>query len=204
MKQTIIIQLLMLISINLFSQTELKPFVEEDFHEFDYQKYRQVFSDIDANSTSTDFLSDKAIQLVPFADYDGSDSAKIITYHRWQQLYIDPLQPCNNTPALKAANTSNIEYSQDISSDLVEVENNSEVLVSAFPNPSNGRFCIQIKNAENIDNIEVINIQGITVYKTGSEPYNEIFIDITNQPTGTYLVNVSLNGKIQTTKIIKK
>jgi hypothetical protein len=81
---------------------------------------------------------------------------------------------------------------------------NSKVSVSAFPNPNNGRFCIRIKNAENIDAIEVKNIQGVTVYKaTGNELYNEICIDITNQPTGIYLVNVSLNGKTQTTKIIK-
>jgi hypothetical protein len=106
---------------------------------------------------------------------------------------------------LEEANASNVGYSQgDVSSDLAEVDNNSEVLVSAFPNPGNDRFCIQVKNAENIDNIEVLNIQGVTVYKTTNEPYNEMLIDITNQPTGTYLVNVSLEGKIQTTKIIKK
>ncbi|MCL2327071.1 MAG: T9SS type A sorting domain-containing protein [Bacteroidetes bacterium] len=124
------------------------------------------------------------------------------TFH----AYINPLQPCAKS-ALKSTeivdDNNSISNQQDFLSDL-KIENNNEVSILAFPNPNNGRFSIQIKNAENIDGIEVKNIQGITVYKTsGNEPYNEIFIDITNRPNGIYLVNVSLNGKIHTTKIIK-
>jgi hypothetical protein len=61
-----------------------------------------------------------------------------------------------------------------------------------------------VKNKEK-QYFNIIMGKEVTVYKTtGSEPYNEMLIDITNQPTGTYLVNISLKGKIQTTKIIKK
>jgi len=74
-------------SINLFSQVEIIPTLEVNYKEFDYQKYKQIFSDIDANSISTSFLSDKAIQLIPFIDYSGSDSTKTITLYKWQQLY---------------------------------------------------------------------------------------------------------------------
>jgi hypothetical protein len=118
---------------------------------------------------------------------------------------ISPLQPCAKS-VLKSTDISDDDYSisnqQDFPSDL-KVENNSEVSISAFPNPNNGRFCIQVKNAENIDHVAVVNIQGVTIYRDGNDAYNEIFIDITNQPSGVYFVNVSLNGKVQTTKIIK-
>jgi hypothetical protein len=116
---------------------------------------------------------------------------------------ISPLQSCTT---LKSTNVPNddspVSNQQDFSSDF-EIENNSEVLVSAFPNPNNGRFCIQVKNAENVEQIAIVNIQGITIYKDSNNAYNEIFIDITNQPNGVYFVNVSLNGKEQTIKIIK-
>jgi len=80
---------------------------------------------------------------------------------------------------------------------------NNEISVSAFPNPNNGKFYIQVKNAERIDHIEVINIHGINVYKAYNDAHNDILVDITNQPSGLYLVRVSTNGKIQTTKVVK-
>lgn len=120
------------------------------------------------------------------------------TFH----AYISPLQPCNSLKSTNTSDDSAVNNQQDISSDI-EIEKNNETLVSAFPNPNNGRFCILVKSAENVDYIEVTNIQGITIYRDYYDAYSDIFIDITGQPSGVYLVNVSLNGKLQTTKIIK-
>lgn len=86
MKRFTFIFFLTAISVGLFSQTGTKPVVEENYRRFDYQKYIQIFSDLDTSMITTGFLSDQSIQLVPFDDYDGSDSAKTISYFKWQQL----------------------------------------------------------------------------------------------------------------------
>jgi len=119
--------------------------------------------------------------------------------------YISPLQTCNASSSLKSLSiqSDNFTNNQLVNSLDTQNEKNITEIVSIFPNPSNGKFCIQIKHSERISLIEVRNIQGTLISSIKNESNNEIFIDISNQPNGIYFVNILLNGKAQTTKIIK-
>jgi hypothetical protein len=75
------------ICMNVFSQEDIAPIITITHTGGDMKEYKQMFSELNSKLITTGFLSDKTFQLVPFANYDGSDTARTITNKLWKFLY---------------------------------------------------------------------------------------------------------------------
>lgn len=74
-----------------------------------------------------------------------------------------------------------------------------------FPNPSMGKFVLDITNMPMEKNtaLEICNINGITIYRTTlTLPKNEL--DLSNQPKGIYFLKIFYGETILTKRIIIK
>lgn len=71
---------------------------------------------------------------------------------------------------------------------------------SFYPNPT--RDIINFASSENIENIKIYNLLGQEIFSQQINS-NEFILDISNQPTGTYIAKVSFNGKFQSLKLVK-
>ncbi len=78
----------------------------------------------------------------------------------------------------------------------------SENIIALFPNPSSGKFSINITNDQlRIDKLEVFNVLGVKVYQSViTNAKSEI--DLTSSPKGTYFVKVSDGRKSFVQKLI--
>jgi len=94
-------------------------------------------------------------------------------------------------------------HSEIIEIDLtVGIEDVSTTLgmIKIYPNPNNGVFNIEIKNAQNA-NVEIYNISGqLILQKTITQ--NSAKINLINSPKGMYFVKVKVDTEIVTKKII--
>lgn len=93
---------------------------------------------------------------------------------------------------LLEAGISNHTTSQD------DYEDTQEKLIKVYPNPSNGRFNLQLKHTGTLDAaVSVKDLSGKTVYnrKYSSELNLETEIDLTNLPNGIYVVVVETENK---------
>lgn len=77
--------------------------------------------------------------------------------------------------------------------------------VKIYPNPTQGNLKISISGLDNSDkcHLGVYSTQGtqILAFDVNSDNAN---VDISNQPNGVYLLQITVNGKSTTWKIIKK
>lgn len=77
--------------------------------------------------------------------------------------------------------------------------------VKIYPNPTQGNLKVSISGLENSDkcHLDVYSIQGtqILAFDVNSDNAN---VDISNQPNGVYMLQITINGKSTTWKIIKK
>ena len=72
--------------------------------------------------------------------------------------------------------------------------------VSLYPNPSNGHFTIQLKDASEKSNIEIVSILGQKVFtKTNNDA---LLVTINNIPKGIYIVHITQGIKTSSKKII--
>ncbi len=70
-----------------------------------------------------------------------------------------------------------------------------------YPNPNNGQFTVRLKDNSIIQNLQLIDITGKTVYeeKTNSR---EAMLQVINLPKGMYAIRINAGEKIITEKII--
>ncbi len=71
---------------------------------------------------------------------------------------------------------------------------------SIYPNPANNVVNISAENGT-IENIQIIDLSGRTVIVTNSSTMNEI-INVSELNTGVYFVKVSINGNVETHRLI--
>ncbi|MES2593440.1 MAG: T9SS type A sorting domain-containing protein [Bacteroidota bacterium] len=89
----------------------------------------------------------------------------------------------------------------DITTGVEELNGNEEIGV--YPNPSQGRFELTIKNTPSVNgNLEIVNVLGEKVQVVTNVNLANYSINISNQPKGVYFLNVNLNGKVYTKKIV--
>lgn len=97
-------------------------------------------------------------------------------------------------------------YSQiiNLTDDNIEELNGKSLFV--YPNPTNGRIAIQLenKNATKID-FHVVDIMGREVYpKAVSKIVGQLEVDLSILESGIYILNLSIDEKIQQYKIVIK
>lgn len=76
--------------------------------------------------------------------------------------------------------------------------------IKIYPNPTYGRFCVEITGTESLDSISitVYSMNGTMLYHNDNpETVNEI--DITSSPKGIYLLIIAVKEEKSTWKIIK-
>lgn len=77
-------------------------------------------------------------------------------------------------------------------------------LFRVYPNPNDGSFTVSISKFSGKANIQVIDMNGRTVYNTDSEFSFEKTIDIRSLQSGMYILKISGNGLNYSHKIIRK
>ena len=97
------------------------------------------------------------------------------------------------------ANCSEISIELDVV--VVSVEDENSILV-IYPNPSEGLFNIEFDG--NISYYEVYDLKGNKIInKTASSGNKASVIDLSNSPTGVYMLVMNINGKTIKKKIVK-
>lgn len=86
--------------------------------------------------------------------------------------------------------------------------NNSDAINETFtvyPNPSNGYLYVKNSTGNVLDNVTVsiYDMVGNTVYSNTVNLINEQIIDLTQQSSGIYLIELKANNKIQHYKLVK-
>ncbi len=80
-----------------------------------------------------------------------------------------------------------------------------EARINIYPNPNGGRFTVALDNAAagSKTSLALYTVSGALVLKLEQiEAVTEI--DIRNRENGPYILNISINGKQQTWKVIKQ
>lgn len=85
-------------------------------------------------------------------------------------------------------------------SNVLEINHSDEeIALKIYPNPNSGRFNIELEgNYNTITSFKVLNILGNEIYSHENFQHE---IDLSNQPEGTYFVQITLNNEVLTRKI---
>lgn len=76
----------------------------------------------------------------------------------------------------------------------------SEILVT--PNPAVEVIKLKVRDAGNVEKVELISTTGQVLYQSGANPLNDI--SVRHLPTGVYLLNVTrTGGRVSTHKVLK-
>jgi len=91
----------------------------------------------------------------------------------------------------------------------IPVKGKHNTLISVFPNPTNGNFTINVKseNANSNNQLTIYNLVGKVILKKNLENTSGNFtdkVDLSTYPNGMYFVEVLIDGKKTTSKLIKK
>jgi hypothetical protein len=78
--------------------------------------------------------------------------------------------------------------------------------LAAYPNPGNGVFHLseiaELRTAS--IQIQVYNLLGETVLQQNVSGLNEVVVDLTNQPVGTYLLELRTDTELFYSKLIRQ
>lgn len=82
-------------------------------------------------------------------------------------------------------------------------ENSINKFISIYPNPTDGKFCIDLKEPKSQMEVEIYNVLGQKIYKSSTLsplPVNEI--DFSSHPKGVYLIKIHNGENDCTEKIV--
>ncbi len=74
--------------------------------------------------------------------------------------------------------------------------------VVVYPNPGNGKFHLKINQANQIKSIQITNMDGRTIHFANKILSNQVELNLENQPSGIYFLNVEFSDTIITKKLI--
>ena len=95
-----------------------------------------------------------------------------------------------------------VEFPEEyIISDIITMTEDN-FAIKVFPNPTSGKVYV-LANTGTVKQIEIKNIQGITILQYINMLQNEIIFDISAQPAGFYFLTVKTKNGGQTYKIVK-
>jgi peptidoglycan/xylan/chitin deacetylase (PgdA/CDA1 family) len=86
---------------------------------------------------------------------------------------------------------------------LIEEIESTEIKVNVYPNPNNGIFTVDFSNQRDKGALIVISdLYGHEVKRVNTASSKET-IDLSNNPSGIYMVQILSNNRLKTTKIVK-
>jgi len=91
--------------------------------------------------------------------------------------------------------------------DNVQLRTDNDMNLKIYPNPTNGKFTIQITDLKSSINnqLSVTNILGETVYSSLINNKSSIIeLDLSDQPSGMYIVNIRTGEKVEHKKLLKE
>ncbi|MCK5846347.1 MAG: T9SS type A sorting domain-containing protein [Bacteroidales bacterium] len=78
----------------------------------------------------------------------------------------------------------------------------SQFIMEIFPNPSNGAFVVKLnKSIPDNAKLEIINLDGKLIFKINNVSKNEIEIDLSDKPKGTYFIKLFNGNQVIQKKI---
>jgi hypothetical protein len=83
-------------------------------------------------------------------------------------------------------------------------EQSSNDLISLFPNPTSGKFTINLTNQQGSINYTLITLEGRVVKKANNVTTNNIEVDLTNESKGIYLLRINENDSNKVYKIARQ
>jgi len=86
----------------------------------------------------------------------------------------------------------------------VEIEEEMELDVNIYPNPSSGNFFVKIGNTDDVVTVEVVDLTGRVVVGQQNVFNGELNIDLNNHKNGIYLVRIIQNNEVTIKKIVKQ
>lgn len=98
--------------------------------------------------------------------------------------------------------TRSVESSQESQQFMDEVANQTIII---YPNPTRGQLMVEIANQDDIisGSLTILSLNGKMILNKAVNQ-NQINLDISNEPAGTYVLHININGKTSTWKIIKQ
>jgi hypothetical protein len=86
---------------------------------------------------------------------------------------------------------------------MVGIETVENDGVYIYPNPTGGQLIID--NGElTIENVEILDLMGKSVYSSTRPLVHSSTIDISDLPTGTYFIHIQTENEVITRKIVKQ
>lgn len=113
------------------------------------------------------------------------------TGYEVQNVYIDG----NSVGALTSYTFTNVTANHQIHVTFIQVdgvEENNDVEIAIYPNPTNGEFYIE---CENMKNIRIVNYLGQIVYNSDVED-NQIYINLSDINKGIYIIQIKTDDII--------
>jgi M6 family metalloprotease-like protein len=155
------------------------------------------------NSTTVDFEAGSIVNLIA-----GESITFLPGFHAHYESYMNASITtegnfCDELP-LRSTVVQNIQKSttlSEISENKGTFENN-ELKVKVYPNPNNGRFTVELFNAEGSSDISIANILGAVVYKSTFTNTNVSEIELTYLQKGLYFVKVKNGEYVKTHKMM--
>lgn len=114
-----------------------------------------------------------------------------------QEVYIDG----NPAGAMNSYTFTNVtaDHYIHVTFTLVDaIDENSTILIQVYPNPTMGEVIIE---AEGLSHIQIVNLQGQTVYNTNVVD-EQIHIDLSQMAKGIYLMHIEAKGRQVVRKIV--
>ena len=128
-------------------------------------------------------------------EYDGAGNRVL---RKVDRITMSPLSAGNasdTTGLHKQTELDNLNYTEDING----------VTFNLFPNPTEGRFTVEMKNGHSEDQISIYlySVTGELIYSTTRvEPCT--IVDISHKENGTYLLTLVVNRNKRTCKVVKQ
>lgn len=98
--------------------------------------------------------------------------------------------------------TRSVESLEEPEQFMDEVANQTIVI---YPNPTKGQLMVEIANQNDIisGSLTILSLNGKMILNKAVNQ-NQINLNISNEPAGTYVLHININGKTSTWKIIKQ
>jgi hypothetical protein len=127
-----------------------------------------------------------------------------VTFNAPKTIYLSPGFTAEHGSTFRAANAGGGSVARYASTNIVTKTISVDSKIALYPNPSEGTFTVNFGGEQsNIASIAVYNLTGKEIKTINTLSESEV-VDISNQPTGVYIIKVMSNNEVGTYKVVKK